>query len=410
MKKYFKYLALLFLFFLGLLLFSKEFRIYITQPLRVENLKIINSLNISEIKLHIPKQVQEKFDLIYSKYPNKNFAKYLNKNNQWENAKLEYLNKTYNILVKLHGKTPSQHFENKYYSLGVKMLGNDKINGVSRFNLIVYWRIRYKADLIKFLANKMNLNFKENILTKIKINDKREKLYYFEFRTNKEYFKKINKNNLISLRGKNDHSLIYCVGNIESYKLRLKKAIKKIEVNDSAQNIIYNEYLSLSKAIYDEDLKKVLTHFDVDYLSRVQAFRYLYADNGHGFYGGNLLMAFNTSDLKFYPILHRDISTLFKTQEINGQFNGDDLIGNAGSLFNTLSKSKILSEKTKNYLTNLLSSRTINEHSMDSIIKQHNTYYYSSNFKQSINWESPSPSTIHMLNLISRLTTSSTQN
>ena len=410
MKKYFKYTILLFLFLLALLLFSKEFRIYITQPLRVENLKIVNSLNISEMKLQIPNHVQKKFDLIYSKYPNKNFVKYLNKNNQWENAKLEYLDKTYNILVKLHGKTPSQHFENENYSLGVKMLGNDKINGVSRFNLIVYWRIRYKSELIKFLAKKTHLNYKENILTKIKINDKREKLYYFEFRTNKEYFKKINKNNLISLKGKNDHSLIYCVGDIESYKLRLKKAIKKIDVNDSTKNIIYNEYLSLSKAIYDEDLKKVLRHFDVDYLSRVQAFRYLYADNGHGFYGGNLLMALNTSNLKFYPIVHRDNSTKFKTKEINGQYNGSDLIGNPGTLFNTLAKSNVLAEKTKNYLTKLLSSRSINEYSMDSIIKNHNIYYYSSNFKQFINRESPSPSTIHMLNLISRLTTSSTQN
>ena len=121
-------------------------------------------------------------------------------------------------------------------------------------------------------------------------------------------------------------------------------------------------------------------------------------------------MAFNTSNLKFYPIVHRDNSTKFKTKEINGQFNGTDLIGNAGALFNTLSKSERLAERTKNYLTKLLYSRSINEYSMDSIIKNHNTYYYSSNFKQSINWESTSPSTIHMLNLISRLKTSSTQN
>lgn len=417
MKKCFKYLGLLFLFFLGLLLSSKDLQIYFTQPLRIENLKVVNSLNINEMKLQIPDKVQQKFDLIYSKYDNeysskeyKSFVKYLNKNNAWEKVKLTHLNKTYDVLVKLHGKTPSQHFENDYYSLGIKMLGNDKINGVSRFNLIVYWRIKYKSEVIKLLAKKMHLNYKENILTKIKINDKREKLYYFEFRTNKEYFKKINKNDLISLKGKNDHSLIYCIGDIESYKLRLKKAIKKIDANDSTKNIIYNEYLSLSKAIYSEDLKKILTHFDVDYLSKVQAFRYLYADNGHGFYGGNLLMAFNTSNLKFYPIVHRDNSTKFKTKEINGQFNGTDLIGNAGALFNTLSKSERLAERTKNYLTKLLYSRSINEYSMDSIIKNHNTYYYSSNFKQSINWESTSPSTIHMLNLISRLKTSSTQN
>ena len=410
MKKHFKSLVLLFLSILGLLFLSKEFRIYFTSPLRVENLKTVNSLNIPEMELQIPKKVQQKFDLIYRKYDTdysskkyKSFVNYLNKNNTWEKAKLTYLNKTYHVLVKLHGKTPSQHFENDYYSLGIKMLGDEKINDVSRFNLIVYWRNRYKPDLIKFLAKKMNLNFKENILTKIKINNKREKLYYFEFRLNQEYFKKTNKNDFIRLKGKNDHSLIYCVGDIETYKPRLKKAINKIDTNDSIKNIIYNEYLSLSKSIYDKDLEKVLTHFDVDYLSRVQAFRYLYSDNGHGFYGGNLLMVLNTSNLKFYPILHRDNSPRFKKQKISGQFNGSDLIGNAGPLFNTLSKSKILSEKTKNYLTKLLLQSNINEHSMDSIIKHHNTYYYSSTFKQLIYGQSSNPYTMHMKNLISSL-------
>ena len=249
----------------------------------------------------------------------------------------------------------------------------------------------------------MNLNFKETFLTKVKINNKREKLYYFEFRTNKEYFKKINKNDLITLRYKNDKSVIYCVGDIDSYEARLKKAIKKIDANDSIKSIIYGEYLSLGKAIFKKDFKTVLTHFDVDYLSRVQAFRYLYADNGHGFYGWNLLMAFNTSNQKFYPILHRDVSTVFKTQEINGQYNGSDLIGNPGTLFNTLSKSNVLAEKTKNYLTNFLSKSNINEYSIDSVIKHHNTYYYSSKFKQFIYGNSPHPSTIHVLNLISSL-------
>ena len=355
--------------------------------------------------------------MIYSKYIDDPFSeqydvfvKYLNENNKWEKGKLTHLNKTYNILIKLHGKSPTQHIENDHYSLGIKMLNNEKINGVSRFNLIVYWRIRKNYDIIKYLSQKMGIYHSENILTKVRINNKPEKLYYFEFRINREYLKKINKRELIVLKNKSDHSLIYTGGDIELWNKKLKKTIKKIDFNDSLKILISDKYLCLNKAIYEEDLEKTLSYFDIKYLAKVQAFRYLFGDNGHGFGHENLLMAFNTSDLKFYPILHRDISTLFKTQEINGQFNGYDLIGNAGALFNTLSKSKILAEKTKNYLTNFLSSRTINEHSMDSIIKHHNTYYYSSNFKQSINWGSTSPSTIHMLNLISRLKMSSTQN
>ena len=412
MTKYFKYLALLFLFFLGLLLFSKDLRIYFTQPLRIENLKVVNSLNISEIKLQIPNKVQQKFDLIYSKYDNdysskkyKSFVKYLNKNNEWEKAKLTHLNKTYDILVKLHGKTPSQHFENGYYSLGIKMLGNDKINGVSRFNLIIYWRIRKNHDIIKYLSQKMGIYHSESILTKVRINNKPEKLYYFEFRINREYLKKINKRELIVLKNKSDHSLIYTGGDIELWNKKLKKTIKKIDLNDSLKILISDKYLCLNKAIYEEDLEKILSYFDIKYLAKVQAFRYLFGDNGHGFGLENLLVAFNTSNLKFYPFVHRDNSQYnsFTMPEINGHFRGTEILGIAGPLFHVISKSDLLAEETKKYLIKILSSDFINEYSIDSIAKTHDSYYYSSFLKRCLNLDKPNQAILNLETLRAKL-------
>lgn len=412
MKKYIYVPILLILLFLMLILFSKDFRIYITQPLRVENLEIINSLKLNEIVLKIPKEVQEKFDLIYSKYDNdysskkyKSFVKYLNKNNAWEKAKLTYLNKTYNVLVKLHGNSPCQHIENDHYSLGIKMLNNEKINESSRFNLILYWRIRQKHDLIKYLSKKMGIYQGENILTKVRINNKPEKLYYFEFRINREYFKKIKKSELIVLKHKSDHSLIYIGGDIDFWNKKLKKVIKKTGFNDSLKTLISSNYLRLNKAIYEEDINKTLACFDIKYLAKVQAFRYLFGDNGHGFGLENLLVAFNTSNLKFYPFVHRDNSQYnsFTMPEIDGHFRGTEILGIAGPLFHVISKSDLLAEETKKYLTKILSSDFINEYSIDSIAKTHDSYYYSSFLKRRLNLNKPNQSILNLETLRAKL-------
>tara|TARA_B110001452_G_scaffold217309_1_gene188813 strand:- start:1574 stop:2830 length:1257 start_codon:yes stop_codon:yes gene_type:complete len=412
MKKYIYTILFLILLFVIILVGFKEFRIYILKPIRVEKAGIIKSLNTPYIKLHIPKLTQNKFDLIYSKYPYgssieqykteqyEDFVKYLNENNQWEKAKLEYLDKTYNILVKIHGKTPSQHVENKHYSLGVKVLDNKKINGVSRFNLIVYWRIRYNSDIIKYLSEKLDIYFKGNILTKVQVNNKPLKLYFFEFRADKDYF---SKTNLIALKYKSDHSLIYTGGDLAPWDKKLKKSIKKMNLNDSLKELIYEKYSSLNKAIFDGDTKKTLSYFDIDYLAKIQAFRYLFGDNGHGFADDNLLAAFNTRNHKFYPFVHRDNSphNFSGPPKIDGKFSGSDIIGIASPLFRTISESKLLAEKTKNYLTKILKSNIIKISDIDSIIQTHNSYYYSSDLKQILNFQPDHQSTINIRKLIS---------
>ena len=135
MKKYiYGIFALLFLL-TSLLVLSKNFRIYLTAPLRVEMLSNAHLKVLPSLQLDIPPALQQKFDKIYSKYTEdfwgedyRIFLKYLNENNQWEKAKLTHQNETYDVLIKLHGKSPTQHVEGNHYSLGVKVLNNKKIN------------------------------------------------------------------------------------------------------------------------------------------------------------------------------------------------------------------------------------------------------------------------------------------
>ena len=394
---------LLVLIFTCLILFSKKFRMYVTQPLRVENLDAVALSKYNEIKLLMPEEIQQKFDMIYNEYTEDRtgnqynvFLENLNENNKWEKAKLISQNKTYDVSIKLHGKSPTQHVEGSHYSLGVKVLNNQKINGVSRFNLIVYWRIRNKSDIINYLANTMGLFHIDNELVTVKINEKRKKLYYFEYRKNREYFTLKNKSNLILLKFKSDHSLIYTGGNIKMWEKKLQKAIKKIDIEDSLKTKIYKKYLQLNRAIFEGDLVKVLSHFDLDYLAKIQAFRYLFLDNGHGFGFENLLIAIDTSNLKFYPFVHRDNSPYEANSipDIDGQFNGSDLIFDSLPLLNIISKSKTLSIKTKEYLTQFLNSGKIDTERIRSIVQMHNSYYYSSSLKQLIGVKSNHSTTI----------------
>ena len=213
------------------------------------------------------------------------------------------------------------------------------------------------------------------------------------------------KSELIVLKHKSDHSLIYTGGDIEFWNKKLKKVIKKTDFNDSLKILISNNYLRLNKAIYEQDLNMTIACFDMKYLAKVQAFRYLFGDNGHGFGLENLLVAFNTSNLKFYPFVHRDNSQYnsFTLPKINDHFRGTEILGTAGPLFHIISKSDLLAEETKKYLTKILSLDFINEYSIDSIVKTHDSYYYSGVLKRRLNLNQPDQSILNLETLRAKL-------
>tara|TARA_B110001450_G_scaffold145127_1_gene135681 strand:- start:2892 stop:3335 length:444 start_codon:yes stop_codon:yes gene_type:complete len=120
----------------------------------------------------------------------------------------------------------------------------------------------------------------------------------------------------------------------------------------------------------------------------------LFLDNGHRFISKNLLIAIDTSNLKFYPFVHRDNSPYEANSipDIDGQFNGSDLIFDSLPLLNIISKSKRLSIKTKEYITQVLNSGKIDSKRIRSIVQIHNSY--SSSLKQLIGVKSNHSTTI----------------
>lgn len=396
--KIFKYtiVAFILLTFTSVIL-SKDFRVYIVSVLSTENSFKVATLDLPELTLDIPEKTQQKFDLIYSKYTRDFYGKefeafvdFLNENNQWEKARITFNNTPYNILIKLHGKTPIDHKEGNYYSLGVKVIDGKQIKGVTRFNLIVHQRIKSKPEIIEKFSKSMQLLSTEGILMKVNINNS-SKLYYFEYRTNAEYFSNIQKSNLIALKYKGDHSLVYTGGDLTKWDKKLKKAINKLDVVDSTKKLIYYHYSALNKAIHLQDVDSTLSYFDLEYISRIQAFRYLFAASGHGFGGNNLLVAFNPSNLKFYPFIHRDHNPyVLQIDDINDKFNGTD-IALFTPLFTTLSKSDTLASLTKQYISTYISDKQLQPAEVDSILEAKSSYDYASLLRYSLNLNKKHP-------------------
>jgi hypothetical protein len=382
-----RYLFLFAIVIVSLLLLKKNLTT-LSSPFRIEINSKVENLAIPEIKLIISKELIGKFNSIYTHYSEdfnsfkyQKFVEIIKQRNNWEDAELEFEGKRYKVKIKLHGKTPTQHVERDFYSLGIKLNNGDKIKSVSRFNLIVYWRIRHKYDTIKYLAESNDILFQKDELMKVYINDKEAKLYYFEYRTDDEFFNESNKGNYFILKKKKNNNLIYSEGNISSLNIKVKKMLSKQIKKDSLIQIVYLQYESLNNALYNNDVKKVLSHFEINYLAKIQAFRYIYSDNGHGFLSNNLLLALNLEDLKFYPVLHRDHSDkTLDDKTLSGSFNGQDL-GLDSHFLSLLEKSEQLEKRTKEGVINYLSINENLESNLDSIFYFHQNLYYSSYMK-----------------------------
>lgn len=383
--------------------FLKDLQVSISSVFRTEIFQNAHQNRKEKLSLRIPENVIKKFDEIYELYTDDfysekyvDFVRFLNSNNSWEEAELLFNGKIYRVKIKLQGKSPSQHIENNHYSFGVKILGGKKIKEVSRFNLIVYWRIRYKYDVIKFIAEKLGVYYQEDELFSVSINERDPKLYFFEYRVNAEFLRIRKLEKLIVLKEKSDHSLIYTGGDIESWNKKLRKAINKTAANDAVKKVLFEKYSSLNNAIYKQDVELTLSFFDIDYLAKIQVFRYIYADNGHGFKPNNLLVAFDTSNSKFYPFVHRDNSNirLFRNQ-LGNSFNGD-IPGIVTPLFQTLSKSELLAVKTEELLYNLLNEDSFSSTDIDSIVDYHQTLYYSSIIKERLAFSSRHSSSLNI--------------
>ena len=234
MKKIKIFIVGLCLFLVLFSLIDRSFFILITSPLRKEIQSKVDQLDIPKIKLIFDNELTEHFEKLYSAYTLEenhtqeyfNFLKFYKKNNVWKKANLIYNNESIRIKVKSHGKTPSNHKERDFISLSIKLEEGRLIRGANRFNLIVYWRVKeYDYSVYSLIAKDLGVFYEKTDLVSVEINDKPSKLYYFEYRLNREYLLHYKPDGLVSLK-RND-VIFYRIEQL--YPFPVKSLVKELK-------------------------------------------------------------------------------------------------------------------------------------------------------------------------------------
>jgi len=311
------------------LLFSNlEFRTKLSSQLAIPNYEFIEQNNIKTVQIELTKSEINDFKKLFRDYKkdglgneNKNFLKYYSLNNKWIKSKLRIDGIPFQIKLKSHGRTPYAHKYGSHVSLSIKFKDKPYPFYGKRVNLIIYNRIQLDAELVELLANKFNLIRPKFELVNANIGNNDNYYYFVEERID-NYFFESRKLPMIIFNKKVDGSLIYN-GTIELLKLQetiQQLLTKKDNFTLITKEQILNDYIDFNQSIFDKNIKKLESFFNMEYMVKLNAFRVIFGSNGHGFNNVNLEMAYNYEERKFYPIVHRDMrkTTLKK---INDSFN-----------------------------------------------------------------------------------------
>lgn len=290
----------------------------ISSWLSVPNKSFIESNDIKIIKIKFNKEDNQHFKRLFKDYipeldpskenANSKFLSYYSENNNWKKNTLTINGDSFDVKIKSHGRTPFEHKFGKYFSLSIKFKSKPFPFFSKRVNFVIYNRIQLSSEILKLLSSKFNLYSPKFELVSASVGKSGDYYYFIEERINEDFF--IARNLPMVIFNDNiDGSLIYN-GNIKTTELS-KRLIKELKDRDDLSSElkfqIKNDYLNFNESILKKNMNSLKQFFDMDYMSRLNAFRTVYGSDGHGFASTNIEMAYDTVSRLFYPINHRDM-------------------------------------------------------------------------------------------------------
>ena len=241
--------------------------------------------------------------------------------NRWRRAQLRYDGTVYNVRVKSHGRYPHdhsvEHGGHRFISLSVKMAPGDRVAGLNRFKLIVGENLRETQQLVMTSAREAHVLVQDHRLVRVQINNWREHLFYFTNLLDDEYAEAAGQASLRNVSydfpedGKTDKALVYTDspqyrGITFDFPEHFTRALTQMGVPRIDWEPLLHRYSDFNTAISSDGAADPADFFDLEYLGRYEAVRYLLGLDGHGFRLSNLRVFLNTANGKFYPALGRD--------------------------------------------------------------------------------------------------------
>ena len=261
------------------------------------------------------------FERIYDRLPGYNrVSPFYLENNRWRRAQLRFDGTVYNVRVKSHGRVPSYHSVerdgHRFISLSIRMAPGDRVAGLNRFKLIVRENLTEPQSLVMRMAREAHVLVQDHRLVRVRINNRREKLFYFTNLLDDEYAEAAGQASLRTVTydyddGRTDKALVFS----DSVQYRaptfdfpehFRRALTQMGVPREDWDPLLRRYSAFNTEISGHGAADPADFFDLEYLGRYEAIRYVLGLNLHGFLLGNLRVFLNTANGKFYPALGRD--------------------------------------------------------------------------------------------------------
>ena len=298
------------------------------------------------------------FERIYDLLSINRVAPFYRENNRWRRAQLRFDGTVYNVRVKSHGRRPNAHSikrdGHRFISLSVKMAPGDRVAGLNRFKLIVRENLTETQQLVMTAAREAHVLVQDHRLVRVQINDLREKLFYFSNLLDDEYAEAAGQASLRTVTydyddGRTDKALVFSdsvryMDTTFDFPEHFRRALTQMEVSPTDWEPLLRRYSAFNTAISGLGAADPAGFFDLEYLGRYEAIRYVLGLTGHGFLLGNLRVFLNTANGKFYPALSgRD--DFPSTLDLSGsrtpeqQLNNDTVISVALPMFHFVASS-----------------------------------------------------------------------
>lgn len=298
---------------------------------------VIINHTVPLLKLKFSEGVRRKFKVLMIENENGN-SDYYRRNNKWNKAILEFNGEELRASVKLHGYAPFYHRDGKFRSLSVKIKDGKSVFGAKRFNLIVFRRLNgsFTGSNSSLISDTLNVLDQSHRLVRVKTNNGSESFFYFEHRLNNDYMETkgrpsyirlgtpTNKSSILSyiIKGKNNESdmeyfMSQAKKDLPSLKASANSSLDEFNLDSRFHSQILSRYVSLNESAAEMELSGFLEFFDLDYLIRFEAARFLGGQSGHCFTNSNLIIFYDTSSGRFFPSFHRDCDVDYLARRVH---------------------------------------------------------------------------------------------
>lgn len=276
--------------------------------------KIGEKRGLPAISIQLSRKDIVHFDDLYRKYEDPDFGiEYYAAHNLWRNAKLTFEGRTYDVKIKSHGRSPTNHRSGRYISLAIKMPRGENIRGSRRFSLLVRDHFVPKKQVVFDVADHFGLLKNQEELIRVQINNWDEKLFFFDRRLN-DAFMEVHGRPSMRLFSysmgieSTIKSSVYTGGPFDeaSYRARMQQTLEELEYPESQHEPLIDRFTAFSKMLAEKRYDDLSEFCDMDYLSSFQAFRLVTGLVGHLARKDNLFVFYDLANGKFYPVVTRD--------------------------------------------------------------------------------------------------------